>query len=88
LTGSLKLGIQVIIVTRPADSAIIVFDFTRMRPACVLLQAVMGGDTVAFKRHFGGDRNWLLAPTPGMKPWRGTEEQWERVAEASRGRKR
>lgn len=58
----------------------IVFDFVLMRPACALLQAALGGDTGAFQRHFGGRGNWLLAPTPGMKLWRGTDEEWAGVA--------
>lgn len=42
----------------------IVFDTQLMRPGCVMLAAVMGGDTRAAML-FDSER-WLLSPTPNM----------------------
>lgn len=56
----------------------IVIDVKLRRPACVLLQAVYGGDPEAFRRYFGGADNWLIDPTPDMRMIEGTDEQWTR----------
>jgi len=42
----------------------IVFDIELMRPACVLIQAAMGGDPVTASAF--PSETWLLVPTPGM----------------------
>ena len=50
---------------------IMVFDKKLMRPACVLIQAVMGGFINGFDLELlqaeGAD--WLLAPTDAMQPY-------------------
>lgn len=46
----------------------IVFDAKLMRPACVLLQAAMGGSIEAAHRF--PSELWLTAPTPDMKRYR------------------
>lgn len=58
----------------------ILYDTDLRRPACVLLQAVAGGNRDAFMKYFGGSENWLVAPTPGMKLISGTPEEWEVVS--------
>jgi hypothetical protein len=55
------------------------FDVKSMRPACVLLQALYGGDR-AVCMYFKG---WELAPTSHMKMITGTENEWKRAAELS-----
>ena len=57
----------------------LLYDTQLRRPACVLLQAVAGGDMNALNRLFDASV-WLLAPTPGMKRITGTDEEWERAA--------
>lgn len=59
---------------------VIVYDTDLRKPACVLLQAAMGGDLRAFRRFFGSASEWLVALTPGMKRISGTAEEWARVA--------
>ena len=60
----------------------IVYDIELRRPACVLLQAAMGGDTNAFNRHFGGySECWLIAPTPDMRRFIATEEELEMLVD-------
>lgn len=51
----------------------IVFDIGLMRPACVLVQAALGGDPEVAHRF--PLNSWLLAPTDGMKVYELTEEQ-------------
>jgi len=51
----------------------IIFDIEQMKPACVLLQAAMGGD-IAVANAFNSD-HWLINPTPGMKCFAVTPEQ-------------
>lgn len=58
----------------------ILYDTELRRPACVLLQAVAGGDRAAFQRYFGGAEDWLTFPTPGMKLIHGTDAEWRRVS--------
>lgn len=63
----------------------LVYDLDLMAPACVLLQAAMGcGGCPAF--HHFDSTHWLVAPTPGMRLLRATDEQWALVAERTRQR--
>ena len=48
--------------------AVLVYDQVLMRPACVLLQAVFGGTGHLASAFFNSD-DWLLDPTPNMKPY-------------------
>lgn len=58
-----------------------IYDTDLRRPACVLLQAAMGG-TIGTEFHaIFGSANWLLAPTPGMKKLQATKEQWLKVSQ-------
>lgn len=57
----------------------LVFDTKLKRPACVLIQAIGGGDRWALLDLFPD--NWLVHPTPDMKVIHGTREQWEGLAE-------
>lgn len=43
----------------------IIFDVDEFRPACVILQAAMGGDMSAARKF--PSESWLLTPTPGMR---------------------
>lgn len=51
----------------------LVYDATLMRPACPILQAVLGGDE-GLSRYFSPD-SWLVEPTPDMKAYLVTQEQ-------------
>lgn len=55
----------------------IVFDIKRMRPACALLQAVMGGSQ-GIAHGFDSD-TWLLVPTPDMSVYEITPEQLKQL---------
>ena len=57
----------------------LLYDIELRRPACVLLQAIAGGDRFGLSRYFSSEQ-WLTAPTPGMRLIEGTEAEWERVA--------
>lgn len=59
---------------------VIVYDTDLRRPACVLIQAAMGGDLRAFRYFFGNAAEWLVALTPGMKRVSGTAEEWAKVS--------
>lgn len=61
-----------------ADIIKLLFDVKLMRPACVLLQAVAGGDGSFLNQHFSSER-WLVSPTDGMKLMSETREQWMKV---------
>lgn len=64
---------------------VLVVDVDLRRPACVLLQAGLGGDSHRVSQLFHSD-TWLLSPTPGMRRVAGTPEQWQRFAkEIERG---
>ena len=66
---------------KPLDTKIrMAYDFDLKRPGCVLMQAVMGGDSNAVSRLFDC-KGWLLAPTPGMRLVLGTEEEWKQASE-------
>ena len=58
-----------------------VIDTKLRRPACVLLQAALGGPYKSglFGQLFG-HQHWLIIMTPDMHIVRGTREQWERFA--------
>ena len=58
----------------------LLYDTELRRPACVLLQAAVGGDTGLVNRLWRSDV-WLVAPTPGMRALLATREQWEALAE-------
>lgn len=60
----------------------LVYDTDLRRPACVLIQAIAGGDRGTLMRLFDAE-TWLVNPTPGMKCIRGTREEWEKVARLS-----
>lgn len=61
------------------DSKIrMVYDFDLKRPGCVLMQAVMGGDSSAVSELFDSS-SWLLSPTPGMRLIAGTKEEWKKA---------
>lgn len=51
----------------------LVYDPVHNRPACVILQAVMGG-SVEVGDMFPSE-SWLLAPTPDMKTYKVTDEE-------------
>lgn len=58
----------------------LLYDTRLKRPACVLLQAIAGGDSEALLELFdSGD--WLVSPTPDMRRVTGTRAEWERAAE-------
>jgi hypothetical protein len=75
-------------VASPPEEIRMLFDLELMRPACVILQAISGGDTAAFRRYFGGADNWLTSPTPGMKMVSGTAEEWQYASEWDTRRQR
>jgi hypothetical protein len=53
------------------------YDIKLMRPGCVLLAAAMGGDT-ALSEQFNSD-HWIIAPTPDLKVYETTPEQFNDV---------
>lgn len=57
----------------------ITFDRTLRKPACVILQAVMGGNSSVAGRLFTAN-SWLVNPTPDMKTYRAPLSEWKRVA--------
>jgi hypothetical protein len=57
----------------------LVIDIKQMRPACVLLQAVFGGDSGTLNRYFDAE-DWIINPTPDMRRINGTAAQWEAFA--------
>lgn len=62
-----------------SDQIRMLYDPELRRPGCVLLQAVAGGDRRALDIYFSSE-NWLIAPTPDMKMFSGTHEQWKQIA--------
>lgn len=64
--------------------AAIAFDFTSMRPGCVLLQTVYGG-YVSNGQNPASDfpaEHWLLAPTPDLGLYTiDTEEQYKNIVD-------
>jgi len=55
----------------------IVFDVDEMKPACILLQIIMGGDQQAAHRF--NPQYWLVHPTPGMKGFDLNEDQLDQL---------
>jgi len=54
----------------------LVYDLKLGRPGCVLLQAALGADyTHNFQLDFPSE-SWLVAPTPDMKVYNLTDEQY------------
>lgn len=58
----------------------LVVDMKSRRPACVILQAIYGGDRSIVSRYFDGG-TWLTAPTPDMHMVSGTLSQWREFAD-------
>ena len=56
----------------------LLYDTELRRPACILLQAIAGGDRQGLYRYFRSEQ-WLTEPTPGMRMVEGPPEEWERV---------
>ena len=54
-----------------------VMDVKQRRPACVLLQAVWGGDRGLCQRF--DSRSWLTFPTDDMQMIEGSDEQWQEL---------
>lgn len=65
-------------MTEAQDDIVILFDDRLMRPGCVILQAVFGGDRRAGTLFDA--RSWLVAPTDDMKLIRGSLDQWKALA--------
>ena len=64
------------------DSITLLYDTDLRRPACILLQACAGLDGYKLYDLGFDPRDWLTAPTPGMRRITGTLEQWERAVHA------
>ncbi len=62
------------------DGTLIVFDAVLKRPACVLLQACMGGNNHVVAELFD-PKTWLIAPTPDMKLYRVSQEELGMLAQ-------
>lgn len=60
-------------------------DVVQRRPACVILQAVFGGDRYIVGRYFNA-RTWLVAPTDDMRMVEGTIENWKMFADEANAR--
>jgi len=58
----------------------IVYDMKLFRPACVLLQAAMGGDHNVVSANFDA-RYWLVNPTNDMKLYELSEEELKQAVE-------
>lgn len=61
---------------------VLVYDIELRRPACVLLQIMMGGTLPEFTELFMGAK-WLVDTTPNLKRYRVTLEQAKKIAERS-----
>lgn len=60
----------------------IVYDTQLFRPACVLLQAALGGTpSVA---HLFPSETWLVHPTPDMTLYEATDEQLENLVQVTK----
>lgn len=57
----------------------IVFDTKLRRPACAILQAVLGGDQGIANRF--SSETWLISPTPDMSCYEVTEGQLTQLVE-------
>lgn len=65
-------------VTKPEEAVRAVVDTKTRRPACVLLQAIYGGDR--WVANLVESAFWHLAPTDHMATVSGTREQWRKWA--------
>lgn len=63
---------------------VIVFDLVERRPACVLLQAALGGSP-GIAQMFPTEK-WLVSKTPDMQAYKIPEAELERVVKALGGR--
>ena len=63
-----------------ADKIMLLYDTELHAPACVLLQAVAGGDRSSKAFHRFDSKHWLTHPTPGMRRIVGTDAEWEKAA--------
>lgn len=59
---------------KAVERGVAVIDIKTKRPACVLLQAVWGGDRSVC--NLVSSSYWHLAPTDDMQMIRGTPDQW------------
>jgi hypothetical protein len=57
-----------------------VVDVKERRPACVLLQAVLGGNSAIVNELLTAEA-WLLAPNDNMRMVEGTKEEWKKFGE-------
>lgn len=57
----------------------IAYDCKLYRPACVLLQAALGGEQ--YVAYAFEPRHWLVSPTPDMAVYEATPEQLARLVE-------
>lgn len=57
----------------------LLYDVTLMRPGCVLLQAMAGGNVDGLTLQSIGE--WLTAPTPDMKMYTATDETLDMMVE-------
>jgi hypothetical protein len=57
----------------------IVVDVKQRRPACVILQAVFGGNRSIVSQIFPAE-SWLTAPTNDMRMVTGTIDEWRAFA--------
>ena len=64
------------------EEIIIAYDKTLMRPGCALLQAIFGGD-LGIAGQFEVE-DWLLAPTPDLRPYRIQRYQISQIIEMTR----
>ena len=64
------------------DKIRVVMDVVQRRPACVLLQAAMGGDHAFVSAVFAAD-SWLITPNENMRLVEATKEQWKEIARCS-----
>jgi hypothetical protein len=60
----------------------LVYDLEKKRPACALLQAVLGGDQ-GMANNFPSE-HWLIAPTPGMKTYQISDQELASVIQYHR----
>ena len=61
----------------------IFYDCELRRPACVLIQAALGGDAVAAQAF--DPAHWLLAPTPGMRLYEVDEGRLAKLVRMTQG---
>lgn len=62
----------------------IAYDTELMRPGCVLLAVALGADSAASKEF--DSRDWLTAPTPGLKVYEATPAQIKQLVKMTESR--